>query len=195
MIGFKLNSDGDIYREDNKIAVLSTVQEYVRQRLQIKFRTFQTEWWLDQSFGMPYKANFEGGATILGKGMSKQDIDALFVLEARKEPEVIRIEYFNSKYNSSTRLYDVNFEVVTRDGLLRAEVVSLQPYEEDTYPTPNGSALKSACGFNALQDSVDIHETVHWYYPQGATFGWISDLDIGLDSNLALESDIQINGE
>ena len=189
MIGFKLNSDGDIYRENGKIAVLSTVQEYVRQRLQIKFRTFQTEWWLDQSFGMPYKANFEGGATILGKGMSKQDIDALFVLEARKEPEVIRIEYFNSKYNSSTRLYDVNFEVVTRDGLLRAEVASLLPYEEDTYPTPSGNGLESACGINPLTQSQEIHPIVHYYMPMGPTFGWIGDLDYGLDN------DLEFNGE
>lgn len=184
MIGFKLNESGDIYKESGKIALLSTVQEYVRQKLQIKFRTFQTEWFLDQSFGMPYLSNYIGGATILSKGMTQSDIDALFVFEVRQEPEVIKLQYFQSSLNTYTRMYDTTFEVVTRDGLLRTSIPSQLPYQEVTYPTPTGNIIKSSCGFDVLGDSVDIHEIVHWYYPQGQTFGWISDLDIGLDSNL-----------
>lgn len=189
MIGFKLNEDGDIYKESGKIALLSTVQEYVRQKLQIKFRTFQTEWFLDQAFGMPYLSNYTGGATILNKGMDKADIDALFVFEIRQEPEVIKLQYFNSNYNAYTRLYDTTFEVVTRDGLLRSSVPSILPYQEVTYPTPNGNGLKNSCGFNAISDTINIHEIVHWYYPQGVTFGWISDLDIALDNNLKLNGE------
>lgn len=184
-IGFKLNADGDISLDTNKHwTLLSTYQELVRQRLEITFRTFQTEWFLDTSFGMPYLASFDGTATILGKGLSKDDIDALFVSKIRKDPDVLKLEAFSSTYNQYTRNYDVRMEVKTIDGLLRVDVPSIKPWDEVVYPTPEQTVLRPTCDFDLIAIDNELHPYVHYYAPMGPTFGWIGALDYGLDNQL-----------
>lgn len=186
-IGFKINEQGDISLDANKKwVVLNTYQELVQQRLRTKFRAFQTEWFLDTSYGMPYLASLNGTATILGKGMSQADIDSLFVSEIRKDPDVLKLESFKSEYNKYTRSYDVTFDAVTRDGLLRVDVLSSKPWEEVSYPTPEETTLQPTCDFNLLNISNELHPIVHYYFPMGPTFGWIGALDYGLDGDLEL---------
>lgn len=108
MLGFKLDvNSNDITALNGKINLLSNKQEAVRQRLSIKFKTFENEWFLDTSYGMPYRQQ------IIGKGLSQSEIDAIYVDEIFSDPDVVRIEYFNSTYNPLSREYDVDFEVIT----------------------------------------------------------------------------------
>lgn len=173
-IGFKLNADGDISLDsDKKWNLLSTYQELVRQRLEITFRAFQTEWFLDTSFGMPYLKSFDGSATILGKGLSQRDIDALFISKIRKDPDVLSLESFSSVYNQYTRNYDVRMEVKTRDGLLRVDVPSIKPWDEIEYPTPEQTDLRPSCDFEFSQISNELHPIIHENLPEGGEITWI----------------------
>lgn len=182
MIGFKLNPQtNDIESVGGKIKLLSTIQESVRQRLSIKLRTFQNEWFLDTTYGVPYR----GLNGIIGGKKSKAEVDAIFISIINDEPEVQRIISFDSTYNPINRRYNLNFDARVEDRLLRPQSPELTPSEEITYEF-NDAALTPACKSDYLTYSVDLHETVHYYIPMGPTFGWIGDLDYGInDTNLS----------
>ena len=190
MIGFKLNSAGDIEASDGKITLLSTIQEAVRQRLQIKLRTFQNEWFLDTTYGIPYRQQ------IIGKGLSKAEIDALYISEINSDPDVQRIVYFNSTYNPYSRLYDLDFEVRVLDELLRVDTASITASEEIDYPVPDNSALLPSCDApNALTYVCDIHKIVHCDLSECGSSTWITgsepyvDLDYVLDGYVSYTVD------
>jgi hypothetical protein len=180
MSGFKLDANGDIEVDSTgKMLLLSTYQELVKQRLQIKLRTFKGEWWLDTSFGIPYRDTGDGRA-IIGKGYSKTDIDALYVAAIKSDPDVLSIKYFNSTYNSITRLYDLNFEVKVRNENLTTTSYSA-PWQEETY-TYNPTTLTSSCNIDFGDWVAELHPIVHTYLPYGTTFGWLGALDTGLNT-------------
>ena len=168
MIGFKLNNAGDIEASDGKISLLSTVQEAVRQRLEIKLRTFQNEWFLDTTYGIPYRQQ------IIGKGLSKPEIDALYIDVINQDPDVQRIVYFNSTYSPLTREYDTSFEVRVADELLRVETLKQTPSEEIEYPVPDGSQLTPSCDAFAVGSYIcDLHQIVHCDLPETGEYTWI----------------------
>ena len=182
MIGFMLNPQtNDIESVGGKIKLLSTVQEAIRQKLSIKLRTFAGEYFLDTTYGVPYR----GLNGIIGGKKSKAEVDAIFISIINDEPEVQRIISFDSTYNAINRRYDLNFDVRVADRALRPQSPELTPSEEITYEF-NDTALTPACASDYMTYSVDLHETVHYYIPMGPTFGWIGDLDYGInDTNLS----------
>jgi hypothetical protein len=160
MAGFKLSSDGDIEVDSNgKMLLLSTYQELVQQRLNIKLRTYKGEWWLDTTFGIPYRDTGDGKA-IIGKGFTKADIDALYIAAIREDSDVQSIEYFNSEYNSTFRNYNVVFEVKVLDKLLNSNSVGLQAWEEVTY-NYNPALLTSSCNIDFSDWVTELHPVVH----------------------------------
>ena len=151
MIGFMLNPQtNDIEAVGGKIKLLSTVQESVRQRLSVKLRTFQGEWFLDTTYGVPYR----GLNGIIGGKKSKAEVDAIFISIINDEPEVQRIISFDSTYNAINRRYDLNFDVRVADELLRQEV-RLTASDEVLYPEPDDYHLTSNCPYQAPEDYVD----------------------------------------
>lgn len=168
MIGFKLNSAGDIEVDTSgKIELLSTIQQAVRQRLDIQHKTWQGEWYLDTTYGIPYRQS------ILGKGLSKAEVDALYLTVIDSDPDVISIRYFESTYTPLDRLYSLQYEVLTADGLLRTQSPNLYPSEEVIYPTPDSTGLTSSCGNDYLQWVLDIHPVLHDDLPEGGVSTWI----------------------
>ncbi len=77
------------------------------QRLKIKLLTFQSEWFLDTTVGLPY---FQ---TILTRGVSKTTIDSLYQEAILSEPDVIEIVEFNSIIDVEARSYNLSFRVKT----------------------------------------------------------------------------------
>lgn len=162
MAGFKLDANGDIEVDSNgKIQLLSTFQELVRQRLDIKLKTFRGEWFLDTTFGIPYRDTGDGRAMI-GKGFTSKDIDAIYIATIKEDPDVISIEYFNSNYNPIQREYDLSFEVKTKDGILSGSVFK-QAWEEETYEYLSNNISPVS---NLQQWSLDIHPIVHEDMPE-----------------------------
>lgn len=143
---FKLGEDGDIMIRGGKFTLLDTIQEAVRQRLQITLNTFQGEWFLNTQFGIPYKQR------ILAKGLSKKEVDAIFIAEINKDPDVIKILYFSSTYNSLKRGYDLVFEVLTTDGKLRVYSPFQTPNDEVLYPTPPEFTIQPSCRNQGIMD-------------------------------------------
>lgn len=144
MAGFKLNSDGDIGIDGNgKMLLLATKQELVKQRLQIKLKTFKGEWWLDTSFGIPYRDTGDGKA-IIGKGLTKKDIDAVYISAINTDVDVNSIEYFYSEYSPIQRAYNLSFEVKTDDELLLSIDSAIPAWEEVTY-LYSDTILSSSC--------------------------------------------------
>lgn len=139
MIGFKLNADGDIEAENGKITLLSTIQDAVRQRLDIKLKTFQGEWFLNNKYGVPYKQQ------IFGKGLTIEERNALFIRVIKEDPDVQRIVYLESEYTNHNRQYSVKFEVKVQNQSLRSTTVSLLANEEVDYIEPDNYALSPSC--------------------------------------------------
>jgi hypothetical protein len=144
MIDFKLGSNGDILIENGKFVLLSTIQEAVRQRLQTVFRTYQGEWFLNTTYGMPYRQQ------IIGKGLSKVERDALYISKINEDPDVQRIVYFNSSDNRINRIYDVQFEVLTSDGLLNVETLYETVNDEIEYPEVPEFSVQPTCTFSGI---------------------------------------------
>ncbi len=144
MAGFKLDANGDIEVDNNgKMLLLATKQELVKQRLQIKLKTFKGEYFLDTSYGIPYRDTGDGKA-IIGKGLTKKDIDAIYIATINTDQDVNSIEYFYSEYDSPQRYYNVSFEVKVDDQLLTSQISALHAWEEVTY-TYNQTLLSSSC--------------------------------------------------
>jgi len=147
MAGFKLSSDGDIDTDNNgKMLLLSTFQELVQQRLSIKLKTFKGEWFLDTFFGIPYRDTGDG-KSIIGKGFTKRDTDAVYIAAINEDVDVEGIQYFASVYNPLQRAYDLVFEVRTKDELLNSKVSAVYPWDEETY-VYNTTLLQSSCGIS-----------------------------------------------
>jgi hypothetical protein len=168
LIGFKLDpTTNDITSVGGKISLLRTVQEAVRQRLSIKLRTFAGEWFLDTTYGIPYRQQ------ILGKGLSVAERDALFIKEINADPDVNSIVYFSSNFDRSVRDYSLKFEVKVDDALLRPESASLTPAEEIDYGDGINSSLQPVCSNQYFQYSLDLHIILHEYLPAGGRSTWI----------------------
>ena len=79
----------------------------VAQRLKIKLLTFQKEWYLDNTIGIPY---FQ---TILTRGVSKATIDIIYQEAILADPDVVEIVEFNSIIDTAARSYQMSFRVRT----------------------------------------------------------------------------------
>lgn len=79
----------------------------VAQKLKIKLLTFQSEWFLDTTIGIPY---FQ---TIFTRGVSKATIDTIYQEAILSEPDVVEIVEFNSMIDTETRSYKLSFIVKT----------------------------------------------------------------------------------
>ena len=144
MIDFKLGDNGDILIQDGKFVLLKTIQEAVKQRLQVVFKTYQGEWFLNTTYGMPYRQQ------IIGKGLSQAETDALFIAKANADPDVQRIVYFKSNYDPVIREYDVSFEVRTSDGLLAVETLYNTVNDEIEYPEVPEFTVQPTCTFSGI---------------------------------------------
>lgn len=80
----------------------------VAQKLKIKLQTFKSEWFLDNTIGIPY---FQ---TIFQRGVSKATVDAIYQEAILSEPYVKEIFEFNSMIDPLTRTYQLSFKVRTR---------------------------------------------------------------------------------
>lgn len=88
--------------------VTSTQNDTVAQRLQIRFLTFEGEWFLDTTYGIPYYQR------ILGLKPSKADVDRIIQEECLAERGVKEITFFQSTFQN--RKYSAVLRVKTTSG-------------------------------------------------------------------------------
>ena len=100
----------DLVFEGNDFQLTQTESESLAQRLKIKLLSYQGDWFLDQTEGIPYYQS------ILGKPRAKETIDAIFKSAILEEPEVIQIKSFESSLDNVNRIYSLDFIVLSENG-------------------------------------------------------------------------------
>lgn len=86
----------------------------VRQRLLILLRSYQGEWFLDTTYGIPYYQS------ILGRKTTKDGVDLIFQTAILSENGVKEITSFSSTFIQ--RQYSMTFSVRVNDGQITAPI-------------------------------------------------------------------------
>jgi hypothetical protein len=90
----------------------------VEQRLRIRLSTFQNEWFMDTTYGIPY---FQ---SILGRKATKEAVDLIFQQAILAENGVKEMASFTSTFTN--RQYSMTFTVKVSNGQI-TQPVSITP--------------------------------------------------------------------
>ncbi|QGP57352.1 hypothetical protein PsalMR5_04871 (plasmid) [Piscirickettsia salmonis] len=105
MTDFLLNNDHDI--DFSSLSLHLT--DSLAQHLSIKLNTFQGEWFLDNTAGIPYFQN------ILGNKVDADVIDSIFKKAILEEKDVSTILEFTSSIDNAKRKYSYTARVLSAD--------------------------------------------------------------------------------
>jgi hypothetical protein len=113
MADLQLDSAGDLDFSAND-AVVIIGAEAIRQELQVRYRFFLGEWFLNPEEGTPY---FEH---VLKKNANDAQVRAVLVEVAKTTPGVVEVRSFSSTLNTVTRTLTVVFQagIITDEGLV-----------------------------------------------------------------------------
>jgi len=145
----------DLVLTDKDLVFTTTAQEELRQRLSIRLLTYKGEWFLNESYGIPYTQE------IIGVTRSKKTVDNILLSNAKLELSTSdSISNFESSYGLDTRKYHMSFDVSTIDGIVKVDINS-DPASEYIYPEPTVFNPYAGCAdvipiTNNLFDYVDI---------------------------------------
>lgn len=109
MIGRSLNSSNDIYLLNGQIATVQDGNE-VLQHVRTRLLTYQGEWFLDTTAGLPY---FQ---VILIKPANLSATESLIKSEILQTPGVDGLSAFALEFNKTTRTLNINFTAQTTYG-------------------------------------------------------------------------------
>lgn len=128
------NSSTRLRLTDGKLELTSGRADSLAQRLQIRFKTYQGSWFLNENYGINWFRD------VLGKGKTKLSVDVLIQNEILKDNLIDRITYFKSQISSSY-VYSCLFKVQMVDGTT-TEVIKLLTTESGlVLTTDSGLAL------------------------------------------------------
>lgn len=145
-----LDSTGDL-------VFTQTRQESLRQRLGIVLRAFREEWFINSSFGVPYKQS------IIGIAKSKTEVDAILLSVINRQLDVGQtLKSFNSVFDRKTRIYHLNFTVSTPEGTIPV-AFNLNPYQEFNYPAPSDRGTGQACSSDIEIGAInELYEHINY---------------------------------
>ena len=99
-----LNAAGDLDLSTNDLQLVDGV-EAVRQELQIRYRFFLGEWFLDSSEGVPYIRD------VLKKTPNEAQVRAMLVEVARTTPGVASVDGIELDLDAATRTLTVALDL------------------------------------------------------------------------------------
>ena len=108
----KLNDDGDLSVENNKLVLLDGAY-YVRQKILNRIRTFYGEIFTDQSQGIPYFQE------IFEKGVGLNRVEGIFKKIILETTGVTDLTYFLLTFNSSARTLTIDFNVKANNEIIK----------------------------------------------------------------------------
>lgn len=100
---------GDMVFLNGDTPATDNFTESVAQRVFILLRTFETEWWLNTTTGIPYLQR------ILGKKANKTTVDRIIQQKVLAEEGVSSIERYTSTLGGD-RVYSANMVIRTTQG-------------------------------------------------------------------------------
>ncbi len=109
MISRSLNSSNDLYLLNGRIAALQDGNE-VLQHVRTRLLTYQAEWFLDTSVGVPYLQR------ILIKPANLSATESIIKSEILQTPGVDSLSAFGLEFNKTTRTLNINFTARTTFG-------------------------------------------------------------------------------
>lgn len=104
-----VKNTGDAAFVNRAIPITDEVRQSVGQLLKIKLQTFYGEWFMDETYGIPYIEQ------VMGRKRSKSAIDTLMQSAILEEPLVKSIASWTSEITPS-REYLVTFQVLVDSG-------------------------------------------------------------------------------
>lgn len=108
---------GDILFQNGDCAVTEIGADDLAQRLQIRLKTFQGEWFMDTSLGVDWWGK------VFGKNRSKSAVDALIQAAILEETDVLQIIDYTSSI-SVDRVFSCSFKVRTENGAITASPIT-----------------------------------------------------------------------
>lgn len=100
---------GDMVFVNGDCPTTNFFTDSVAQRVFILLRTFETEWWLNTTTGIPYLQQ------ILGKKVNKTTVDRIIQQKVLAEEGVSSIERYTSTLGGD-RVYSANMVIRTTQG-------------------------------------------------------------------------------
>lgn len=156
---------GDLDFSEGTLALITSNQVSLRQRLWVRFTVWQGDWFFDETLGFPYR-------TYISKKVMKSVLDNKIKQTVNLEPDVLQITDFTSSLNVYTRTYQCYFTVYTAEG----EQLNLTfiGSDEFSYPIPpaNGATL---CGDEAwITWQNRLYYLVNFRLPSYGDVTWVN---------------------
>lgn len=107
----------DMAFENGECPTTTDMVDRTTQRLYIRLKTLLGEWFLNESYGVPYLER------ILGHKPKKSTVDMILQTQIMLDPEVKQIISFSSTLTPQTRIYSCRFRVKVEDGTTSSEIV------------------------------------------------------------------------
>lgn len=102
----------DLIFENGKCPTTTDRTDCVTQRIYIRLRTFLSEWYLDETYGIPWLER------ILGHKGKKSTVDSILQEKILSVDGVAQILEFSSTFDNGRRIYSCSFKVRTDSGQL-----------------------------------------------------------------------------
>ena len=96
----------DLTVENFNLKLTSTYSEWLSQSIETEYG----EWFANQELGFPYYTK------ILGKGVDTDEITSLFLNKLKNHEGVKSISSFTIDYDNATRIYTLDFIVISTEG-------------------------------------------------------------------------------
>lgn len=109
-------SSGDLDITNGVLRFTSSDREEVRQKVEIRLRTFLGEWFSNINAGIPYFQQ------MLVRGTNKFLIDSTVRSKVINTEGVTGIRDFKSSISSSDRKYSATFKALTREGAVEISI-------------------------------------------------------------------------
>lgn len=96
---------------DNQIGRTLTTLDTLEQRIRTRLQTFRGEYYLNEALGVPYYEE------VLRKNPDVPSVRALLLAELLRVPGVKSAKRFTVEFNTATRSFQIDFHVISDDGV------------------------------------------------------------------------------
>jgi hypothetical protein len=166
MIDLKLEGQDIVIGRSGDLLLTQSLKELLKQRMEITFRAFTGEWYLNPAWG-----GFNRDI-LYNKQATKDILDAFYRDIIISFPEVVSIPEFISFYSSVDRVYSFQFQVETVEETAGFRINLVPPGVEIAYPyfPTELEAIGCTAGVDAATQNrfyellnIDLPVNIPWF--------------------------------